>query len=121
MSAYGIIPFKPVKAGAVAGRLPCLKVGRQLRFNFHAGRSMYRFEGSVLKPRPAAVGAVSDPLARARGPPGVHWSESPAGRLETFNRPAPGALCWKAKVPPKITPPGPSGKSGGEQTDDFQS
>ena len=48
---------------------------------------------------PAEVGFVLKPLARARGPPRVRSSGAPAGRLEMFNRPAPGALCRKSGIP----------------------
>ena len=52
------------------------------------------------KPPLAGGGRVGiPPLARARGPPRVRSFGSPAGRLEMFNRPAPGALCRKSGIP----------------------
>jgi len=75
------LPYGWLHRDALAGHLPCLRIGRQLRFNFHAGRSLSRCEGSGLQPRPAPVGAVSEPQVRARGPPRVRSFGSPAGRL----------------------------------------
>jgi hypothetical protein len=51
---------------------------------------------AARKLRPAAVGSVSEPQARARGPPRVRSFGSPAGRLETFNRPYRGSISKKA-------------------------
>jgi hypothetical protein len=45
---------------------------------------------------PAEVGSVLKAQARARGPPRVRSSGSPAGRLETFNRPYRGSISKKA-------------------------
>lgn len=73
------LPYGWLHREALAGRLPCLRIGRQLRFNFHAG--------SGLQPRPAAVGAVSEPQARARGPPRVRSFGVPGGAVGDVQSP----------------------------------